>query len=107
AQHVSRVDEQFIRGERATLDSAEHQEQDDEDDVDQGDCRLEEVVVVGGDELAKLVDKQSKTKAADDRCPAFGAFAQDGQQQHHGCQHKQPTPEEVGDVKGPAANPRI
>lgn len=42
---------------------AQREVQDHEDDVHEGGGRLEEVVVVGGEELTELVDEGAETRA--------------------------------------------
>ena len=57
-------------------------------------------------ELAQFVDEQPEAESAQDGRPAFGALAQDREQQHHGSQHEQAAPQQVGDVQATAADAR-
>jgi hypothetical protein len=66
-----------------------------------------EVVVVGGDELADLVDEQPEAHAAEQR--ARRPRHRPGErQQHDECQrHQQPAPQHVRDVQAVAADLRV
>ena len=77
-------------------------EEQDEDDVDQGDRRLVEVVVVAGDELAQLVDEGAEAGAADDRRKDAGPAPEKRQTRQERDQHADAAEEHVGDVQAVA-----
>src|SRR5437588_348048 len=65
---LDRVHEALRRRQRSEGTDLPHREEEqDEEHVDKGCGRLEEVIVVGGDELAELVDERTKAPTADDR----------------------------------------
>jgi len=79
----------------------------DEDQVDQARRRLVEVVVVGGDELAELVDEEAEADAGDQRRHLAGAAAEQAEQDRQRHDHEDATPEQVGDVEAVAAELRV
>ncbi len=82
-------------------------EEQDKDDVDQGDRRLIEVVVVAGDELAQLVDEGAEARAADDRRKDAGPPPEKRQTRQERDQHTDAAEEHVGDVQTVAPDLRI
>ena len=82
-------------------------EEQDEDDVDQGNRRLIEVVVVAGDELAQLVDEGAEAGAADDRRKVAGPPPEKRQARQERDQHADAAEEHVGDVQTVAPDLRI
>ncbi|CCF82990.1 hypothetical protein NITHO_1750005 [Nitrolancea hollandica Lb] len=89
------------------LDLAEGQEHQDEDHVNQRDRRLEEVVIVAGDELPQFIDKGAEPDAADDRRDAFAVVSQYRQRENERREHQQSTPQHVGDVQPTATELRV
>ncbi len=82
----------------------EHQHH--EDHVDDGDGRLEEVVVVGRDELAELVDEEPEADAGDERRELPPEAALHRHEEDQGDEHAQAAPEQVGEVDLAAAQLR-
>ena len=97
---VERIHQIFgrrVQGSR--MNDVNAQESEDENDVDERDGRLEEVIVVGRNELADFVDERSEADAPDQRGPAMDCPANEREQHDHGGRHQQPAPEHVGDVQ--------
>src|SRR5205085_568431 len=69
--------------------------------------RLEEVVVVRGDELAELVDEEAEADAGDERRRPTGAATEQGEQDRDRDHHQKAPPEQVGDVEAVAAELRV
>ena len=89
-----------VGGRAARADVAPDQEQADDDAVDQRDCRLVEVVVVLGDELAELVDEGAESDPGDEGCDRFPYPMRVDDQHAEADHHAQPAPEHVRDVQG-------
>jgi hypothetical protein len=105
---LDRVGKALGRGQPATAShrAAEH-EQPDEDQVDEGWRGLEEVVVVGGDELAQLVDEEPEADATDDRRRAARRAAHERKQDPDRDHHEHAAVQQVGDVEPVAAELRV
>ena len=99
-QELEGIDEVCLLREGLVLgESAYAEVEHDEDHVDDGDRRLEEVVVVTGDELAQLVDEHPETDATDDCRYRPAERAERSQQDNDGHQHPQTAPEHVSDME--------
>jgi hypothetical protein len=108
AEQVDRVGEVVVRREPLTaLHRPRGHEQADEDQVDQRRSGPVEVVVVGGDELAELVDEEAEADAADDRGDLPDRAPEERQQQADRDQHEQPAPQQMRDVEPAAAQLRV
>jgi hypothetical protein len=99
-QDVERI-HQILPGLESTppLDRPAAQEENDEDDVDDRRGRLEEVVVVSGDELPDFVDEDPEPDAAEERGRRSQGATDEGEQQADGDEHEQPAPEEMSDLQ--------
>jgi phage terminase small subunit len=107
-EQIDGVEEVFPLGEPAPrLHPARGEEEQYEDDVDHRRGRLEEVVVVGGDELAQLVDEEAEADPADHRRGPPPPAPEKRQQEPDRDQHEQPAPEKVSDVQPPRAELRV
>src|SRR5262249_38693469 len=78
-----------------------------ERDIDEGDGRLEEVVVVPRHELPDLVDERAEADAAQDGREFHRAAIEIGDQEENGRGHHQAAPEHVADVEEASAELRI
>jgi len=105
---VDRVREVFARVDRPPAGEELHPEHEQyEDDVHDRGRGPVEVVVVGGDELADLVDEQPEPDPAGQcrRRPHHRADEAEQQEDRH--QHQQPAPQHVRDVQPAAADLRV
>lgn len=81
-------------------------EQQEEDDIDDGRGRLEEVVVVAGEELAQLVDEDAEPRTGQDRREPPHVPAKVRQKQYDTRHHQRAAPEHMGDMDALAADLR-
>ncbi len=100
------VRQTLLTGERLAPADGPYGEKDEhEDDIDQSDRRLEEVVVIPGDEFAQLVDKDSETYSAEHCRNYFGPVVQESQQYDQSNEHEKSAPQHMSDVQG--ADPEL
>ena len=85
---------------------AEQEEQHHEEDVHDGHGRLEEVVVVRGDELAELVEEEAEPDAGGEGREEVPEATLHGHEEDEGQQHADAAPEQVGEVDLAAAQLR-
>ncbi len=106
-EQVERIGEGLaLRQDAPPGDRSSDEEDDDEDHVDERDRRPEQVVVVGGQELADLVDERPEPEARDDRCDVLDRAVEIAQQQDQRHEHQGAAPQHVRDMELTAADPR-
>jgi len=106
-EHVEGVGERLVLRQRpAPFDPAGDEEDDHEADVDERDRGTEEVIVVGGDELADLVDEGAESETSHDRGEMLDIPVEVGEQQDDRDEHERAAPQHVGDMEPPAAELR-